>query len=79
VDARDTLIVHLDWSNVETATLEIDHGSDGTIDETLELEDQVEAGLPPPYPAQLLRGIHGPGWVSSCPGAPTNDGKLRLA
>jgi len=42
VNARDTHIVHLDWSNVETATLEIDHGSDGTIDETLELEDQVK-------------------------------------
>jgi hypothetical protein len=40
--ATDTHILHFGaWDGYGAITLEIDHGSDGTIDETIELENQV--------------------------------------
>jgi hypothetical protein len=42
MDAGDTHVVAIDWTNAETATLMIDHGSDGAIDETVELPNEAK-------------------------------------
>lgn len=46
--AADTHIIHFgDWDGYGAITLEIDHGSDGTIDETLLLVNQVQWSMLP--------------------------------
>jgi hypothetical protein len=46
--ATDTHILHFGaWDGYGSITLEIDHGSDGTIDEILELGNQVKWAIMP--------------------------------
>jgi hypothetical protein len=40
--AGDVHVIRLNWSNPTTATIEIDHGGDGTIDETRMLANQIK-------------------------------------
>ena len=39
--ADDVHVIRLNWNNPTTATIEIDHGGDGTVDETRVLPNQV--------------------------------------
>jgi hypothetical protein len=43
MDAGDVHGIHLNWSNPVTATIEIDHGGDGDVDETRVLQNQIRA------------------------------------
>lgn len=40
--ANDVHVIRLNWSNPTTATIEIDHGGDGTVDETRVLQNQIK-------------------------------------